>query len=53
VNVLLAIPALRANEIFYAFLGGFFEIIAYFEAKIALSKGIVPYIWEPIRSTKT
>jgi len=52
-NVLSAIPSLKVNEIFYAFLGGFLEMIAYFEAKIASSKGIVPYVWEPIRSTKT
>ncbi len=51
-TVLLAIPALRANEIVCALLGAFLEIIAYFAARIALSKGIVPYIWEPIRSTK-
>lgn len=52
-NVLLAIPALRGDEIFYALLGGLLELIAYFGAKIALNKGIIPYIWEPIRSTKT
>lgn len=51
-NVLQAISALRPTEIFYALLGGFLEIIAYFQASTALSKGKVPYIWEPIKSTK-
>jgi cellulose synthase/poly-beta-1,6-N-acetylglucosamine synthase-like glycosyltransferase len=51
-NVLQAIPALRPTEVFYAFLGGFLEMVAYFQARIDLSKGKVPYIWEPIKSTK-
>lgn len=52
-NVLHAISALRPTEVFYMLLGGFLEMIAYFQARIALSKGKVPYIWEPIKSTKT
>lgn len=52
-NALQAFPALRPTEIFYALLGGFLEIIAYFQARVTLSKGKVPYIWEPIESAKT
>jgi biofilm PGA synthesis N-glycosyltransferase PgaC len=51
-NVLRAVSALKPDEVLYAFLGGFLETIAYFQARIALSKGMIPYIWEPIRSTK-
>jgi biofilm PGA synthesis N-glycosyltransferase PgaC len=51
-NVLQSIPALRPTEIFYALLGGFLEMVAYFQARVTLSKGKVPYIWEPIKSTK-
>jgi len=52
-NILQAIPALRPTEIFYVLLGGLLEMIAYFQARVTLSKGKVPYIWEPIKSTKT
>jgi cellulose synthase/poly-beta-1,6-N-acetylglucosamine synthase-like glycosyltransferase len=52
-TILKAISALRLTEVFYAVLGGFVEIVAYLQAKVTLSKGRVPYIWEPIRSTKT
>jgi len=51
-NVLRAISALKSDEVLYALLGGFLEIIAYSQARISLSKGMIPYIWEPIRSTK-
>lgn len=51
-NVLRAISALKPDEVLYALLGGFLEIIAYAQARIALNKGVIPYIWEPIRSTK-
>ena len=52
-NVLRAFSALKPNEVLYALLGGFIEIIAYFQARIDLGKGMVSYIWEPIKSTKT
>lgn len=52
-NILQAIPALRPTEVFYGLLGGFLEMIAYFQARATLSKGKVPSIWEPIKSTKT
>jgi poly-beta-1,6-N-acetyl-D-glucosamine synthase len=39
-------------DAFYAFLGSFVEIIAYFQAK-RQSKKEIPYIWAPIASTKT
>jgi len=52
-NVLQAVSALKPNEVFYVLLGGFLEIIAYFQAKVALGKGMVSHVWEPIKSTKT
>ena len=52
-NILQAIPALRPTEVFYGLLGGFLEMIAYFQARVTLSNGKVPFIWEPIKSTKT
>jgi biofilm PGA synthesis N-glycosyltransferase PgaC len=52
-NIMQAIPALRPTEIFYALLGGFLEMIAYLQARLSLSQGKVPYIWEPIKSAKT
>lgn len=52
-NILQAIPALRPTEIFYALLGGLLEMIAYLQARLSLSQGKVPYIWEPIKSAKT
>jgi len=52
-NVLRAFSALKPNEVLYALLGGFLEMIAYFQARIELGKGMVSYIWEPIKSTKT
>lgn len=52
-NILRAIPILKITEIPYLLLGGFLEVIAYFLARIDFRKGIIPYVWEPIRSTKT
>jgi cellulose synthase/poly-beta-1,6-N-acetylglucosamine synthase-like glycosyltransferase len=51
-NILRAISALKLDEILYVFLGALIEITAYSQAKIALSKDMIPYIWEPIESTK-
>jgi cellulose synthase/poly-beta-1,6-N-acetylglucosamine synthase-like glycosyltransferase len=51
-NILRAISALKLDEVLYVFLGALIEIIAYSQAKIALSKDVIPYIWEPIKSTK-
>lgn len=50
-NILKVAPELKVSEIFYAFLGGFFEVVAYFQAKFS-SKNEIPYIWKPIKSTK-
>lgn len=50
-NILRAIKKLTISELFYAFLGGIIEVTAYFQAKSA-SKNTIPYMWEPIRSTK-
>jgi biofilm PGA synthesis N-glycosyltransferase PgaC len=52
-NVLCAISALSLNEVLYVFLGALIEIIAYSQARTALSKDMIPYVWEPIKSTKT
>jgi biofilm PGA synthesis N-glycosyltransferase PgaC len=51
-NVLQAISTLKLDEVLYVFLGALIEIIAYSQARTALSKDVVPYIWEPIESTK-
>ncbi|MCL1978114.1 MAG: glycosyltransferase [Candidatus Bathyarchaeota archaeon] len=50
-NILYALPDLSVSELPFAFLGGILETIAYFQAKLAKNKKI-PYIWEPIKSTK-
>jgi cellulose synthase/poly-beta-1,6-N-acetylglucosamine synthase-like glycosyltransferase len=52
-NILHAASRLKPNEVLYLMFGGFLEIIAYLQAKIALGTGRVSYIWEPIKSTKT
>jgi cellulose synthase/poly-beta-1,6-N-acetylglucosamine synthase-like glycosyltransferase len=51
-NVLRAISVLKLDEVLYVFLGALIEIIAYSQARTALSKGMIPYVWEPIESTK-
>lgn len=51
-NVLRAISALELDEILYVLPGVLIEIIAYCQARTALSKDVIPYIWEPIESTK-
>jgi len=52
-NMLRAVSALKRGETIYVLPGGFLEIVAYLEARILFSKGNVPFVWEPIRSTKT
>jgi biofilm PGA synthesis N-glycosyltransferase PgaC len=52
-NILVAIAGLKVSEVFYAILGGIVEMTAYVQAKSDAGKGFVPYIWEPIGSTKT
>ena len=52
-NILRAVPNLKPNELFYAILGGIIEVTAYAQARVDTRKGLVPYIWEPIGSTKT
>jgi len=52
-NILQALPALRPADFFYVLLGGFLEMVAYLQARVTFSKDKVPYIWEPIMSTKT
>jgi poly-beta-1,6-N-acetyl-D-glucosamine synthase len=50
-NILYSLPDLSASEVFFAFLGSLIEIVAYSQARIAKNKKI-PYMWEPIKSTK-
>jgi len=51
-NILKAISALKPREMLYILPGGFLEIITYLQARIAFNKDTIPYVWEPIRSTK-
>jgi len=51
-NMLLAVFRLGHTETLYVLPGGFLELLAYLEAKILFTKGAIPYIWEPIKSTK-
>ncbi len=50
-NILYSLPDLSTSEIFFAFLGGLVEVVAYSQAKLSKNKKI-PYMWEPIKSTK-
>jgi len=52
-NVLRIVSKLKLSEIFYSLLGGVLEFFAYIQAKIAFRERRVPYVWEPIKSTKT
>jgi cellulose synthase/poly-beta-1,6-N-acetylglucosamine synthase-like glycosyltransferase len=51
-NVLGVLFVLKPKEIIYLLLGAFLETIAYLQAKNALSKGEIPFAWDPIKSTK-
>lgn len=51
-NILRALSVLKPYEILYVLLGGLIEVIAYSQARIAFNKDTIPYIWEPIKSTK-
>lgn len=50
-NILSAISDLSLTEAIFAFLGGLLEIVAYLQAKLTYKKNI-PFIWDPIKSTK-
>jgi len=52
VNILNAMAGLKPSEAFYAFLGVFLEVTAYSQARMYSRKNEIPFIWEPIRSTK-
>jgi len=51
--ILQVIPKLTPSEVFFAFLGAFIEVIAYRQAKRSAMKEKIPYMWEPIKSTKS
>ena len=50
-NILYSLPDLSVSEVFFAFLGGILEGIAYSQARLSKNKK-VPYMWDPIKSTK-
>jgi biofilm PGA synthesis N-glycosyltransferase PgaC len=52
-NTLWSVSTLKASEIPFALIGAFLEGLAYLAARLTFSKGKVPYIWDPIKSTKT
>jgi len=52
-NTLWAISTLKLRDLPYAFLGAIIEGVAYLVARLNFSEGKVPYVWEPIKSTKT
>jgi cellulose synthase/poly-beta-1,6-N-acetylglucosamine synthase-like glycosyltransferase len=51
-NILQAVAGLKPAEVFYIFLGVFLEVTAYSQARMDSRNGKLPYIWEPIKSTK-
>ncbi len=51
-NILQVVSKLTPSEVFFAALGGFLEVVAIRQAKRAAIKDKIPYIWEPIKSTK-
>lgn len=52
-NTLWTVSTLKVREIPFALVGAFLEGFAYLAARLNFSRGKVPYIWEPIESTKT
>lgn len=52
-NTVWSVSTLKLRETPYALLGGILEGFAYLVARLNFSKGKVPYVWEPIKSTKT
>lgn len=52
-NILKVIPKLKTTEFLYLFLGGFIEMVAYIQAIKAFKEKRIPYMWDPIKSTKT
>jgi hypothetical protein len=52
-NILKVIPKLKISEFLYLFLGGFIEMVAYIQARKAFKEKMIPYVWDPIESTKT
>lgn len=51
-NILKVVSALKPTEVLYLSLGAFLEVIARFQAQMEVRKGAIPFVWEPIRSTK-
>lgn len=51
-NIIRALFKLNRFETIYVLPGSLIEIVAYVEARILFRKGTIPYVWEPIKSTK-
>jgi biofilm PGA synthesis N-glycosyltransferase PgaC len=51
-NILTGVCRLKPNEAFYMLLGILLEVTAYSQAKMDSRNGNIPYVWEPIQSTK-
>lgn len=52
-NAVWQFSTLKLHEVPYALLGAVLEGFAYLVARLKFSKGKVPFVWEPIKSTKT
>jgi len=52
-NTLWAISTLKLSDLPYVLLGAIIEGGAYIVARLNFSKDKIPYVWEPIKSTKT
>lgn len=52
-NTIWALTTLEPREIPFALLGAILESFAFLLARLKFSKGKIPHIWEPIKSTKT
>jgi hypothetical protein len=49
---LISVCRLKPNQAFYMLLGIFLGVTAYLQVKMNPRNGNIPYIWEPIESTK-
>jgi cellulose synthase/poly-beta-1,6-N-acetylglucosamine synthase-like glycosyltransferase len=51
-NILLAASSLSPSEMPPLLVGALLEAISYHQAWVAFKRGVVPFAWEPIKSTK-
>jgi biofilm PGA synthesis N-glycosyltransferase PgaC len=52
-NIMQTVSSLGLSELLYLCSGVVLELIAYVRARIEIRGGKIPYVWKPIRSTKT